>query len=289
MKSPTIAVLDARWKNATSSMANEQRNTAWPIAVTHSASGSSPSSPSKWIPGLLCERLGGTYASASDLARRRGGNGVPCLPPQIYRTWEYVPGSGRAQLIGGSAEMIAALLGIAVPLSLGAASPGPSFLMVARTAAAHGRGHALRAALGMGLGGLLFALAALVGLNAVFRAVPALYIAFKVLGGAYLCFLGLRIWRGASRPLEDGAAYGAVERSRSSFLLGLTTQISNPKNRCCLCGRLRSVHASCPHYAIRHGSRCNGVSHRSLLVCVGGHHIGRAGPTNRVPAVEEAD
>lgn len=125
--------------------------------------------------------------------------------------------------------MIAALLGIAVPLSLGAASPGPSFLMVARTAAAHGRGHALRAALGMGLGGLLFALAALVGLNAVFRAVPALYIAFKVLGGAYLCFLGLRIWRGASRPLEDGVADGAVERSRSSFLLGLTTQISNPK------------------------------------------------------------
>ena len=126
-------------------------------------------------------------------------------------------------------QTVAALMAVAVPLSLGAASPGPSFLMVARTAAAHGRGHALRAALGMGFGGLLFALAALVGLNAVFRAVPVLYIAFKVMGGAYLCFLGLGIWRGASRTMEDCAADGAVERSRSSFLLGLTTQISNPK------------------------------------------------------------
>lgn len=126
-------------------------------------------------------------------------------------------------------QTVAALVAVAVPLCLGAASPGPSFLMVARTAAARGRAHALRAAMGMGVGGLVFALAALIGLNAVFKAVPTLYLASKALGGAYLCYLGLRLWRSASRPLGWGPADMLSERSRSAFLLGFATQISNPK------------------------------------------------------------
>jgi len=84
------------------------------------------------------------------------------------------------------------LLGIAGAMAVGAMSPGPSFVMVARTAVAS-RGDGLAAALGMGAGGLVFAIAALAGLQAAFLAVPGLYLAIKGFGGAYLVYLGFRI------------------------------------------------------------------------------------------------
>lgn len=121
------------------------------------------------------------------------------------------------------------LVAIVGALGAGVVSPGPSFLMVARTAAASSRADGLRAALGMGLGGLCFGAIALAGLQAVLLAVPSLYVALKVLGGAYLCYLGFRIFQGAKKPLEvAGGATESAPRWRS-LVLGWTTQLSNPK------------------------------------------------------------
>lgn len=125
----------------------------------------------------------------------------------------------------------AALFGIAGAIALGAASPGPSFVMVARTAVAASRSDGLWAALGMGVGGLGFACLSLLGLHGVLLAVPTLYLALKALGGFYLAWLGIQIWRGASQPLAvatdtGGTASHSVLRS---FALGLSTQASNPK------------------------------------------------------------
>jgi threonine/homoserine/homoserine lactone efflux protein len=121
------------------------------------------------------------------------------------------------------------LLGIVGALAVGVVSPGPSFLMVARTAAAASRPDGLRAALGMGLGGLCFGAIALAGLQAVFVAVPSLYAGLKIAGGAYLCYLGWRIFMAAKTPLlvADGTA-GPAPRWRY-LVLGWTTQLSNPK------------------------------------------------------------
>lgn len=126
---------------------------------------------------------------------------------------------------------ITSLLGIGAALCIGAASPGPSFVMVARTAASTGRANGLYAALGMGIGAVLFAMASLLGLNALFLAVPALYIALKLVGGLYLAYLGLRIWRGAKQALDVSATavQEGAPRRRSSLLLGFATQVSNPK------------------------------------------------------------
>ncbi|WP_198088778.1 LysE family translocator [Variovorax sp. E3] len=124
------------------------------------------------------------------------------------------------------------LLGIAGAMAVGAMSPGPSFVMVARTAVTS-RGDGLAAALGMGAGGLVFAIAALAGLQAAFLAVPGLYLAIKGFGGAYLVYLGFRIWRGARQPLavtqEVGNSPARQGRGGRTFLLGLATQVSNPK------------------------------------------------------------
>jgi threonine/homoserine/homoserine lactone efflux protein len=119
-----------------------------------------------------------------------------------------------------------AILSIAGAITLGAMSPGPSFVMVARTAVANSRADGLAAALGMGVGGILFAAAALLGLHVILTAVPWLYLALKILGGAYLVYLGVMLWRDARQPLTIDAAAPASGRS---FLLGLLTQVSNPK------------------------------------------------------------
>lgn len=121
------------------------------------------------------------------------------------------------------------VLGIVAALTVGVVSPGPSFVMVARTAVAQGRRQGLAAALGMGLGGALFAVLALAGLQALLASVPPLFVALKLAGGAYLVYLGWRIWRGASEPLAIDDAAAQDSGSRRAFWLGLATQVSNPK------------------------------------------------------------
>jgi threonine/homoserine/homoserine lactone efflux protein len=125
-------------------------------------------------------------------------------------------------------ENPSALLGVITALTVGVVSPGPSFVMVARTAVSSSRSDGVAAALGMGGGGALFAVAALLGLQAFLLAVPSLYLLLKVLGGLYLAYLGLRIWRSAKEPL---LVVGLVARmTKPKYLvLGFTTQVSNPK------------------------------------------------------------
>jgi threonine/homoserine/homoserine lactone efflux protein len=106
---------------------------------------------------------------------------------------------------------LAALVSIVAALSIGVVSPGPSFVMVARVAVASSRARGLATALGMGVGGATFGAAALLGLQGILAAVPALYVALKVLGGLYLCWLGFLIFKSARQPLaaESGGARSA--------------------------------------------------------------------------------
>ncbi len=125
---------------------------------------------------------------------------------------------------------MAAVLGVVAALAVGAMSPGPSFVMVARSAASVGRKQGLFAALGMGVGGMLFAIASLMGLSVLFQAVPILYIGLKIIGGIYLAYLGLKIWKGARQPLSvSEESFAHASNKQRHFLIGLTTQLSNPK------------------------------------------------------------
>jgi threonine/homoserine/homoserine lactone efflux protein len=119
-----------------------------------------------------------------------------------------------------------AVLSIAGAITLGAMSPGPSFLLVARTSAARSRADGLAMALAMGIGGMLFAVLALAGVHVVLSTVPLLYALLKALGGAYLVYLGWNIWRNAARPADFR---NAGVSSKRSFWVGFVTQISNPK------------------------------------------------------------
>jgi threonine efflux protein len=122
------------------------------------------------------------------------------------------------------------LLGILGALLIGAISPGPSFVLVSRIAITASRLDGLAASLGMGLGGALFGALALAGLSALLIEVQWLYTTLQLVGGAYLVYLGIRIWRGANMPLAIETAVAFERRSLfRSFAFAFVTQISNPK------------------------------------------------------------
>jgi threonine/homoserine/homoserine lactone efflux protein len=127
-------------------------------------------------------------------------------------------------------QELSALAGVLAALTVGVVSPGPSFVMIARTAVSSSRSNGIAAALGMGAGGVVFALAALLGLQAVLLAVPSLYFVLKVAGGIYLAYLGFRIWSAAKHPLVvQGKPIGGGASLPRSLGLGFVTQVSNPK------------------------------------------------------------
>ncbi len=112
---------------------------------------------------------------------------------------------------------------------LAAASPGPAILMAARTGVTQGFRTGVWLSVGIGVGALVWAVAALFGLALVFRIAPALLWGFKIAGGLFLCWIALQMWRHAAEPLvlaEEGAT---PPTARAAFRLGVMTQLANPK------------------------------------------------------------
>lgn len=123
----------------------------------------------------------------------------------------------------------AILASIFAAMLVGAMSPGPSFVVVSRIAISRSRIDGLAAALGMGVGGVMFSVLALAGLTALLTQFAWLYLVLKLAGGAYLVYIAYRIWRGASEPLELAATVEDRSSLRRSFSTALLTQLSNPK------------------------------------------------------------
>jgi threonine/homoserine/homoserine lactone efflux protein len=125
---------------------------------------------------------------------------------------------------------LSALLAILVALALGAMSPGPSFVVVARNAIGLSRGDGIATAIAMGIGGVFFSAIALAGLYALLASIEWLYVGLKLAGGLYLIYLAARIWLGASASFTVGTIKsGGGSNLRKSFWTGLSTQLSNPK------------------------------------------------------------
>lgn len=120
-------------------------------------------------------------------------------------------------------------ISIMAALAVGAMSPGPSFVVVSRIAISRSRLDGFAAALGMGTGGVVFAVLALAGLTALLSQFEWLYIMLKVAGGAYLIYIAVNIWRGAAQPLEVSDAVHSHRAPMRSFTTSLLTQLSNPK------------------------------------------------------------
>jgi len=126
-------------------------------------------------------------------------------------------------------DYVLPLLGIALANLLAAMSPGPSVLLVARIAIAGSRRAGLAAAAGMALGGMIWATATIFGLALLFSELAWLYRAMQVLGGLYLVYIAVMIWRGARTPIEVQAGEVRALTPRRAFVTALLSYLANPK------------------------------------------------------------
>lgn len=106
------------------------------------------------------------------------------------------------------------------------AMPGANTLVVLQLAASNKRSLAAYAAVGVAVGSALWATLAVLGVNAVFAAFPRLRIGLQIIGGAYLFWLAVKLWRTTNDSHTDQIN---ATSSAQAFRLGLLTNFSNPK------------------------------------------------------------
>ena len=123
----------------------------------------------------------------------------------------------------------AAFLAFAGLVVFAAVSPGPAVLMSARTGLTEGFRTGLMLAMGIGAGAVVWASAAMFGLNLLFAAAPALLWALKLGGAGYLVWMAIHLWRDAKTPLVIEDTRAVPRSALSAFRLGLFTQLANPK------------------------------------------------------------
>ncbi|AZO76721.1 MULTISPECIES: LysE family translocator [unclassified Bosea (in: a-proteobacteria)] len=105
--------------------------------------------------------------------------------------------------------------------------PGPAVLYIAAQTMSRGRKAGFMAVLGVHLADFVHVLAAAFGLSAIFRHVPELYLAMKLLGAAYLIWLGISFFRRVA-PVEV-AADVAPRTPMRALADSLAVELLNPK------------------------------------------------------------
>ena len=113
-----------------------------------------------------------------------------------------------------SLELLIAFL---VATSIFAYMPGPSTLYAAAQTIARGRRAGWFAALGIHIGGYVHVFAAAVGLAFLFEAVPAMYLALKLAGAAYL------IW-----AFWESVSVEVLNPKTAIFYLAFLPQFADP-------------------------------------------------------------
>ena len=114
---------------------------------------------------------------------------------------------------------------------LAAASPGPDFALVSKQALVGGRKAGLLTSLGIALGLAVHIVYSVLGLAAIIAHSAAWMTAIRLIGGAYLVFLGIQGLRARPRHLsaELLEAAGKERSAGSNILRGFLCNTFNPK------------------------------------------------------------
>ena len=104
--------------------------------------------------------------------------------------------------------------------------PGPSLIYLTQRTLRSGRATGVVTALGLGLMSALWMLAALAGLDGLFRLFPWAFLVLKTGGAIYLIHIAIRTWKNARSEVSESPA----PRARSAFLGGMLVNLANPKS-----------------------------------------------------------
>ncbi|VVN46044.1 Threonine efflux protein [Pseudomonas fluorescens] len=116
---------------------------------------------------------------------------------------------------------------------LAVVAPGPDFAVTIRQSVRFGRWVGICTALGIGAGISVHVLYTLLGVGALMHATPWLLTVAKVVGGAYILYLGVSLMRSQPKSAlegENGRGEPVVEQTRlKAFTTGFLTNATNPK------------------------------------------------------------
>ncbi len=122
------------------------------------------------------------------------------------------------------AKILLPVFGIFIPALI---LPGPDFIGVVRSAMTRGSAGGLKTTAGVTLGLGLYATISLLGLSAVLVQYQWLTWVVRVLGGAYLIYLGIRLVR--AKPADVGGEVMRLPVKGNAFLFGFFVTLTNPK------------------------------------------------------------
>lgn len=122
-------------------------------------------------------------------------------------------------------------MAFAVAYTVMAVTPGPVTLLVVSYAVTQGRRSALAVVAATTLGDASCMVAAMLGLGALLAASATAFLVLKLVGAAYLVFLGVTMWRAPlMRDAADGGGTpGAARPAWRMFLHAYLTTVLNPK------------------------------------------------------------
>ncbi len=105
--------------------------------------------------------------------------------------------------------------------------PGVSAITVSARSAASGFNHGVFTTIGIVVGDIIFILLAIFGLSVLAETMDNLFVLVKYLGGAYLIWLGIALWRSRLNTAEADKTITAS--LMSSFLAGLFITLGDQK------------------------------------------------------------
>ena len=109
-------------------------------------------------------------------------------------------------------------------------TPGPDTLYIVGRSSTQGWRAGAFAALGIGAGTLVHICAAALGLSAILAASAAAFTAVKIVGAAYLLYVGITlIWSARAAGSSPGAPAIRPASMRGIFVQGFLTNVLNPK------------------------------------------------------------
>ena len=109
-------------------------------------------------------------------------------------------------------------------------TPGPDTLYIVGRSSTQGWRAGAVAALGIGSGALVHICAAALGLSAILAASATAFSAVKIVGAAYLVYVGVSLLRSKSSPQSAASTSGSRPAAlRGIFFQGFLTNVLNPK------------------------------------------------------------
>lgn len=126
-------------------------------------------------------------------------------------------------------EYLAIILAILLVDLLALVSPGPNFVLITSAAVAQSRRHAIWTGFGIATGSFAWASAAVLGIVSIFEVFPVLGLILKVVGVAYLIYLGVKLLR--SNGFQQSDKHQEEPRGISAgYWRGFLVNMTNPKS-----------------------------------------------------------